>query len=269
MADDWYVEVPPPPPLAPWVLCFWEIRIPTLPQPTRMRILPNACVDVVLYNSETSRGEGLGAIVAPPNRSYVVGSTLRSFLVQSAGWRHVLGASIRPTGVEPLLGLPAAAIGESITLLEDVIGPPAREIEARVLDGPPAQALRRLAEVLRARCAASDLPDPMAHRAAALLEQSQGRRRIDAVVSDLHVSPRRLERHFLAQVGLTPKLYARLVRFDRAVRDLAARGVTPWSQFALAHGYADQAHFINEFREFAGVTPVEYEAETRGTQEAL
>jgi len=82
-------------------------------------------------------------------------------------------------------------------------------------------------------------------------------------LSDLNVSARRLERHFLAQVGLPPKLFSRVVRFDRAVRDLAGRGTASWSRFALAHGYTDQAHFINEFREFAGVSPAEYDAEMR------
>lgn len=262
-----YVEVPPPAPLADWVLCFWEMRIPAQPQPTRVRILPNACVDVVLYASEPSRGEGLAAIVAPPNRSYVVGSTLRSFIVKSAGWRHVLGASIRPNGVAPLLGLPAAVIGESVALLEDVIGPAARGIEDRILSGPADQAMQRMTEVFLEWGRARDLPaDPTTQRAVALVHQSHGRRRLDALAGDLNVPARRLERHFLAQVGISPKLFSRLVRFDRAVRDLTGRGATPWSRYALEHGYADQAHFINEFREFAGVTPAEYEAETGGLQ---
>src|SRR5688500_16332549 len=74
----WYVEVQPPPPLAQLVACLWEMRIPTVGE-KRVRILPNACIDIVIYASDTSHGEGSAAIVAPPHRSFVVGSTLRSF----------------------------------------------------------------------------------------------------------------------------------------------------------------------------------------------
>jgi AraC-like DNA-binding protein len=261
-SENWYAEVAPPPPLADSVLSLWEMRIPSLPGPTRVRILPNACVDIVLYASEPSRGEGAAAIVAPPHRSYVVGSTLRSFIVQSVGWRHVLGASLRPEGVQPLLGLPAAVIGESVALLHDVIGRDAETIEDRVLGGDANGAMRRLAEVLLERRRAAAPPDATALKAVQLVHASRGRKRIDSLVSELNISPRRLERNFLTHVGMSPKLFSRLVRFDRTVRDLAGRGATPWSQFALAHGYADQAHFINEFREFAGVTPAEFERES-------
>jgi AraC-like DNA-binding protein len=259
-----YFEVQPPPALADWVLSFWELFLPNLTTPARVRILPNACVDLVMYVSDPSQGEGAAAIVAPPHRSYVVGSTLRSFIVRSIGWRHVIGASLRPAGVEPLLGMPAAVIGESVALLHDVIGRQADEIEDRVFSGPPATALRRLSETLQRWRGTLEAPDPLAHRAESLVRGSQGRQRIDALAGDLNISPRRLERHFLAHVGITPKLFSRLVRFDRAVRDLATRGTTSWTRFALAHGYTDQAHFINEFSEFAGVTPTELEAENRG-----
>jgi AraC-like DNA-binding protein len=263
-AEPSYVEVPPPAALADWVLSFWEIHLPNLTTPARVRIVPNACVDLVLYVSEPSRGDGIAAIVAPPHRSYVVGSTLRSFIVRSVGWRHVIGASLRPAGVEPLLGLPAAVIGESVALLRDVIGRQADEIEDRILSGPPATVLRRMADVLQHWHGALEAPDVVSHRAEHLVRQASGRARIDALAGDLNISARRLERHFLAHVGMTPKLFSRLVRFDRAVRDLNRRGTTSWSQFALAHGYTDQAHFINEFREFAGVTPTELETENRG-----
>lgn len=264
--EDWYIEVPPPPTLADCVLSLWEMRIPVLPGEgdTRVRILPNACVDIVLYASEPSRGEGAAAIVAPPHRSYVVGSTLRSFMVRSVGWRHVIGASLRPEGVEPLLGVPAAVIGESVAFLHDIIGAAAGEFEERVLHGPAEGTLRRLAETLVLRRQTAPPPDATAHQAVQLVRRARGGKRIDALAADLSLSPRRLERHFLTHIGLSPKLFSRLVRFDRAVRDLGARGTTSWSQFALVHGYADQAHFINEFREFAGVTPAELERETTG-----
>jgi len=238
------------------------MRIPELPGTAKVRIAPNACVDIVLYASEPSRGEGLAKIVAPPHRGYVVGSTLRAFIVRSVGWRHVIGASIAPEGVEPLLGIPAAVIGESVALLNDVIGNDAALIEERVLDGSSGGVLRRLGDVLLERRRNAPPPDPTVGRAAALVRGAAGRKRMDALTSDLNVSARRLERQFLTHVGMSPKLFSRLVRFDRVVRDLGRRGAVPWSQFALAHGYSDQAHFINEFREIAGVTPEEFERET-------
>jgi methylphosphotriester-DNA--protein-cysteine methyltransferase len=77
----------------------------------------------------------------------------------------------------------------------------------------------------------------------------------------MNLSTRQLERVFRDHVGLGPKTYSRLVRFDRTVRGIQRRGALSWTHFALIHGYSDQAHFINDFKEFAGVTPVQFETE--------
>ena len=71
-------------------------------------------------------------------------------------------------------------------------------------------------------------------------------------------SQRRFLTLFRAAVGLSPKRYARLVRFRSALARVAARGVSSWADLALAAGYSDQSHFNREFREFAGVTPGHY-----------
>jgi AraC-like DNA-binding protein len=254
-----YVEVPPPPALAHLVASLWEMRIADSPE-TRVRLLPNACVDIVLYASDTSRGEGNAAAVAPPHRSFVVGSTLCSFIVRSAGRRHVVGASLLPAGVEPLLGMPARLLGDAIVLLSDVLGRAAPEFEERVLTGPDEQTLQRLADALM-RLSRSREPHPLVARAVQSVRQGGGQHRMGALAYGSNVSSRHLERIFLEHVGIGPKLFSRLVRFDRAVRDIAGRGQVSWSQFALLHGYSDQAHLINEFKEFAGVTPVEVERE--------
>ena len=69
---------------------------------------------------------------------------------------------------------------------------------------------------------------------------------------------RTLRRRFTAQVGLTPKRFARVQRLQHVVRYLDGRTQVDWAAVAAEHGYADQPHLADEFRELAGVTPTEY-----------
>jgi AraC-like DNA-binding protein len=253
-----YVEVQPPPPLAQLVACLWEMRVPTVAE-KRVRILPNACIDIVIYASDTSHGEGAAGIVVPPHRSFVVGSTLRSFIVRSAGGRHIVGASLLPAGVEPLLGVPARIIGDRIALLDDVIGARAVGIEESILSATN-HALVRLGHAL-VRLGRSRELHSVAARVVHRVRTAGGQKRIDALANETNLSARQLERVFREHVGLGPKTYSRLVRFDRAARGIASRGTMAWTHFALTHGYSDQAHFLNEFKEFAGVTPAQFESE--------
>ena len=77
--------------------------------------------------------------------------------------------------------------------------------------------------------------------------------RVAGAARELRLSQRQLERLFLERVGVSPKRYARLCRFERAVH--LARGPGTLAEVASAAGYADQAHFIRDFRRLAGATP--------------
>jgi AraC-like DNA-binding protein len=68
-------------------------------------------------------------------------------------------------------------------------------------------------------------------------------------------SRRRFAQLFREQVGLTPKLYCRLRRFQEVVRKFAAGGPVDFADVAAAGGYCDQAHLANDFRAFSGVSP--------------
>lgn len=258
-STQWYVEVQPPPALAHLVACLWEIRVPTITD-KRVRILPNACIDIVVYASDTSHGEGTARIVGPPHRSFIVGSTLRSFIVRSAGCQHVVGASLLPTGVQPLLGVPARIIGDNIALLDDILGSTAGEIEDSILAETGDRRLGSLGEAL-VRLAAAREAHSVVACAVQRVRTAGGQKRMDVLADETNLSMRQLERVFREHVGLSPKTYSRLVRFDGAARGIDARGTLSWTHFALTHGYGDQAHFINDFKEFAGVTPAQFEAE--------
>ncbi len=73
-------------------------------------------------------------------------------------------------------------------------------------------------------------------------------------------SERRFSQVFREEVGLAPKVWCRIQRFQRAVRQLHAGVDIPWAELALDCGYYDQSHFANEFRLFSGVDATTYSA---------
>lgn len=70
------------------------------------------------------------------------------------------------------------------------------------------------------------------------------------------------QKHFInlfkEQVGVLPKQYLKIMRFQKAIVEIENRDIIHWSDFAPEHGYYDQSHFINEFKSFSGFTPGEY-----------
>jgi AraC-like DNA-binding protein len=83
---------------------------------------------------------------------------------------------------------------------------------------------------------------------------------VAAAVAASGYSPRRFTTLFRAAVGLAPKLYCRVRRFEQALAQVGRAPQPSWSALALAAGYSDQAHFNRDFREFAGLTPGRYRA---------
>src|SRR5262249_58525693 len=83
------------------------------------------------------------------------------------------------------------------------------------------------------------------------------------VAREAGLSRRRFAQLFREQVGLTPKLYCRLCRFQGVLRQISLSAPVDWADLALAGGYCDQAHLANEFRHFSGISPSAYVASNR------
>ena len=83
-------------------------------------------------------------------------------------------------------------------------------------------------------------------------------RAVSDVSREAGISRRRLTDLFFQQVGMTPKLFCRLLRFRAVLKQIASGGEVDWADVALACGYYDQAHLANEFRDFCGMSPSAY-----------
>lgn len=140
---------------------------------------------------------------------------------------------------------PSSELARSQVSLEDLLGRErVRVLEDRLADGADGVAL--------VQALLLELPfheDPVIDHAVERLETDA----VAAVARAVGLSERQLERRFLARVGLTPKRFASIRRFERAMSALGSR--RPLTEVALEVGYYDQAHFVREIRRLAGVTP--------------
>jgi len=80
------------------------------------------------------------------------------------------------------------------------------------------------------------------------------------VCLELGISHRRFIEVFHRAVGLTPKRFCRIRRFQRVLREAHQAPAIRWTDVAAMCGYSDQAHLIHDFRAFSGLTPAEYTA---------
>jgi AraC-like DNA-binding protein len=119
----------------------------------------------------------------------------------------------------------------------------------------PEDALSVMEDVLLRQMTGVLGPDPAVIAAAGGLSRGIP---VGEVARDLGLLPRTLRRRFTAQVGLTPKRFARVQRMQRLVRDLNGQTEVDWAAAAARHGYADQPHLADEFRDLVGVTPASY-----------
>jgi AraC-like DNA-binding protein len=151
---------------------------------------------------------------------------------------------------------PLALARDEMVPLEVLWGAPGASLRERLLEASsPTDALAVTEAVLLGQLTGADAPDPAVVAAAGALSRGV---RVGEVAADLGLLPRTLRRRFTAAVGLTPKRFARVQRMQRLVRSLDGQRDADWAALAAGHGYADQSHLADEFRELAGVTPGEY-----------
>jgi len=152
--------------------------------------------------------------------------------------------------------LPVAAVADELIPLELVWGRTGAALPERLLSArTPDEMLASMERALLAHLAGPLAPDPAMVAAAGALS---GGMPVAKVAADLGLLERTLRRRFTAQTGLAPKRFARVQRLQRVVHALDGCSRADWATVAAAHGYSDQPHLADEFRDLAGVTPGEY-----------
>lgn len=224
-----YVETAPSPALRPWVDCFWTRTADAAAG--EVRVLPDGCADLVF---DLTGGEAMA-----------VGTMTRPLVIDEVKPVSFVGVRFRPGRAAAFLRIPLAEITDARVDLGDLW----RDLPDRVLSS--ADRIRLLEGELLQRL----VPDRDARVDAAIEAIACGTARIDAIAREIGISRQHLARQFRHHVGVSPKTFARVMRFRRLVASLPPRTRIDWAVAAAEHGYYDQSHLIDEFRELSGETP--------------
>ena len=248
------------------------------------RVLPNGCMQLIVNLAHEriadlrplaealQRGEALPAAGEPLAASVLVGMQTRFMLIGSDELDEVMGVVFEPGGLRRFVQERSDLFRDRDTALTDVLGGAAGKLRERLLEAEGwAAKLDCMESFLCARLErgmgkgteAESAEAALVRFAAERIRQRPSVARVAGLTREVGYSARRFTEVFRREVGLTPKVYTRVCRFQQAVQQLHRGAELPWAELAVECGYYDQAHFANEFHAFSGVSPTGYSATRR------
>jgi AraC-like DNA-binding protein len=251
-----YREYAAPPRLASVVHCVWTLEGHARDRGDSQPVCPDGRPEIIMHLADSfERIDSAGGCARQP-RLIFAGQLLEPIALRATGPVAVVGVRLQPHGAAALLDDPQQAL-VGLTIDIDALSPRL----ARALD-EVRQRTHTLEESAQemVRCLAARV-DPRRvdrHVSAAVdrIQRTRGLVTIDALARHVNLTPRHLERRFNTVVGISPKRLARIRRFQRALHVLGTlESPQRGAETAAVCGYADQAHFIRDFREMAGCPP--------------
>jgi len=247
-----YRERLPSPALRDYVERLWWLE-GTAGEIVAEPIPPDGHPEIIVHGGDPFRAEN-GTL---QERVLLAGQMTVATRVAPSGATLAVGARLRPDAAHALFGAPQWQLTDRVVDLRDLDARLALRIRTGVsARGRGEEMLDALDATLADYVASRRRVERRLSPAVRVALRSGGLVGVDGLARAIGVTPRQAERLFREHVGLPPKLFLRIVRFQRALAALPeAPRRSPWAELAVSLGYYDQSHLIRDFRELAGRAP--------------
>ena len=262
-----YLERLPHPTLAPYIRSFWYAWDPHATH-RHERVLPNGRAQIVISLARdylTDANHPTDPLHHSPAALFL-GLYSHHQHIDTIDLSELTGIVFHPGGTVPFFPDSTHTFTNSETSLEDLWGRAALNLRNDLRQAPtPTQKFNLLDFALRHRLSESETRRrvPTIDYALSKIQSSPASTTVAELSRDTGISPRRLSQLFREQIGVSPKLYCRIQRFQQAVQQLHRGEDVHWVELALSCGYYDQSHFANDFRAFSGISPTHYSTTQR------
>ena len=257
-----YLERRPHPTLAPFIKTFWYAFDPTATH-RHERVLPSGHAQIVISLARdylTDANHPTDPLQHSPAAIFL-GIYSHHQQIDAIDLSELIGILFHPGGTTPFFPDNTHLFTNCETSLEDLWGRAAANLRNDLREAhTPTRKFDLLDFALLHRLSESKTHrrNPTIDYALAHLHQSPGTTTIAELTRTTGVSSRRLSQLFREQIGISPKLYCRIQRFQQAVQQIHRGADIHWAELALACGYYDQSHFANDFHAFSGLSPTTY-----------
>lgn len=254
-----YYTLPPSPQLLPYVRAYWVLEGSASPEvPYIHRSMADGCTEI-LFHYEGQFDELLQD--GRQEKSFISGvhgpsQRFSRFVIRRDF--GIFGAYLYPFALARLLNIPAAAVSNQMPDLHSLLGQEGKDLEEKILNAPDnllrAQILNCF---LEAKLKKYQKPHPPVFSTIRTIIDCKGLMQVSELAQQAFLSTRQFERKFKEFAGFSPKLYARIIRFQASTRQYGNHEKS-LTEIAYDCGYYDQSHFIHDFKTFSGHHPRHY-----------
>jgi AraC-like DNA-binding protein len=265
-----YRQIQPPAYLAEFVDYFWTLKsCGTEGGPKMFGPLADGCPGLIFQQSEHAH------LFAPNKKelpkSFIYGQSIRLTHLNLTTNYNVIGIRFFPHALKSIFRFNSSEITDScIDLTSLLTTEEANLLEKLKNSTSTGDNLHLLSQYLFSLIRKNKSQvDSITEFALSQIIHSKGRVSLKDIQEKLKLSERSLERKFDQFVGIPPKLYARVCRFQAALSQLKNHQYSKLSDIAFDNGFADQSHFIRTFKEFAGYSPIEFQKQVASVGEIV
>lgn len=246
--------------LATVVKFYWTLEVSREESQIKQRIIPDGNIEMAfILGDDIKRFTSEADYILQP-RAMVLGQTIAPFFIQPTGYVHTFAASFYPHGFANFVREPLKNLKDKETPISRLFGEKdSAALEKKIIDAAcTSERIEILESFLFSRLSDKSLIDHIVTSTVDILFSTGGNITIKQLIKDSPSQRRRLERKFLAQIGINPKQLCKVLRMQSALKLLLDGKADSLTGIACQSDYYDQSHFIKDFKEFTGVSPRDF-----------
>jgi AraC-like DNA-binding protein len=236
-----------------FVECYWFLQHDGAEAGAIQRVVPDGTPELIFNLGQPFDGFSNGQWRTQPT-CFLAGQITGPLLLRPNGPAKILGVRFLPQGAGRMLGSPMSETTGCIVPVQDLSPVLARNLDRALESASVADQMASIETAIQQYARINGKDDPLVNEAVRQIAVDRGTLDLDSLARDLGLSLRQLERRFLSVVGLSPKLFCRMRRFQ-SVFQAIEHNCAKWADAAITCGYYDQAHLIRDFHEFSGEAP--------------